>query len=57
MPDFTKDFIRAPINGEVVEPDSPPPLDLRRKHTIEAAPARPPGPPGRSGAATNNSGR
>ncbi len=28
-------FVRARINGEVVELDSPPPLDLRRKHTIE----------------------
>ncbi|MCB1920894.1 MAG: excinuclease ABC subunit UvrA, partial [Candidatus Competibacteraceae bacterium] len=28
-------FIRARIDGEVVELDSPPPLDLRRKHTIE----------------------
>ena len=28
-------FVRARINGETVELDSPPPLDLRRKHTIE----------------------
>lgn len=28
-------FVRARINGEVVELDSPPTLDLRRKHTIE----------------------
>ncbi|MCB1768357.1 MAG: excinuclease ABC subunit UvrA [Candidatus Competibacteraceae bacterium] len=28
-------FIRARIDGEVAELDSPPPLDLRRKHTIE----------------------
>ncbi len=28
-------FVRARINGEVVELDSPPLLDLRRKHTIE----------------------
>ncbi|MCB1765659.1 MAG: excinuclease ABC subunit UvrA, partial [Candidatus Competibacteraceae bacterium] len=28
-------FIRARIDGEVVELDSPPTLDLRRKHTIE----------------------
>jgi excinuclease ABC subunit A len=28
-------FVRARIDGEVVELDSPPPLDLRRKHTIE----------------------
>ncbi|MEI2741743.1 MAG: excinuclease ABC subunit UvrA [Candidatus Competibacter sp.] len=28
-------FLRARIDGEVVELDSPPPLDLRRKHTIE----------------------
>ena len=28
-------FIRARINGEVVELDDPPALDLRRKHTIE----------------------
>ncbi len=28
-------FIRARIDGEVVELDSPPLLDLRRKHTIE----------------------
>ena len=28
-------FVRARINGDVVELDSPPPLDLRRKHTIE----------------------
>ncbi len=28
-------FVRARINGEVVELDSPPPLDLRRKHTID----------------------
>ena len=27
--------MRARIDGEVVELDSPPPLDLRRKHTIE----------------------
>ena len=29
-------FIRARIDGEVVELDQPPALDLRRKHTIEA---------------------
>jgi excinuclease ABC subunit A len=29
-------FIRARINGEVYELDQPPPLDLRKKHTIEA---------------------
>ena len=29
-------FIRARINGEVVELDAAPKLDLRRKHTIEA---------------------
>ena len=28
-------FVRARIDGEVVELDSPPPLDLRRKHSIE----------------------
>ncbi|MGD8742117.1 MAG: excinuclease ABC subunit UvrA [Granulosicoccaceae bacterium] len=28
-------FIRARIDGEVYELDEPPPLDLRRKHTIE----------------------
>jgi len=28
-------FVRARIDGEVVELDSPPSLDLRRKHTIE----------------------
>ena len=28
-------FVRARIDGDVVELDSPPPLDLRRKHTIE----------------------
>lgn len=28
-------FVRARINGEVVELDSPPSLDLRRKHTID----------------------
>ena len=28
-------FVRARIDGEVIELDSPPPLDLRRKHTIE----------------------
>ncbi len=28
-------FLRARIDGEVVELDNPPPLDLRRKHTIE----------------------
>ncbi|MDG4551799.1 MAG: excinuclease ABC subunit UvrA [Candidatus Contendobacter sp.] len=28
-------FVRARIDGEVVELDSPPTLDLRRKHTIE----------------------
>ncbi len=28
-------FVRARIDGEVVELDNPPPLDLRRKHTIE----------------------
>ncbi|PIE83320.1 MAG: excinuclease ABC subunit A [Candidatus Contendobacter odensis] len=30
-----KGFVRARIDGEVVELDSPPSLDLRRKHTIE----------------------
>jgi len=29
-------FIRARVNGEVVELDDPPKLDLRRKHSIEA---------------------
>ena len=29
-------FIRARIDGEIYELDQPPPLDLRRKHTIEA---------------------
>ncbi|MDX1455258.1 MAG: excinuclease ABC subunit UvrA [Gammaproteobacteria bacterium] len=29
-------FIRARINGEVVDLDQPPTLDLRKKHTIEA---------------------
>jgi excinuclease ABC subunit A len=29
-------FIRARIDGEVYELDQPPPLDLRKKHTIEA---------------------
>jgi excinuclease ABC subunit A len=29
-------FIRARINGEVFELDQPPPLDLRRKHRIDA---------------------
>jgi excinuclease ABC subunit A len=29
-------FIRARINGEVFELDDPPPLELRKKHTIEA---------------------
>ena len=29
-------FIRARINGEVVDLDQPPPLDLKKKHTIEA---------------------
>ncbi|MEJ2137938.1 MAG: excinuclease ABC subunit UvrA [Gammaproteobacteria bacterium] len=28
-------FVRARINGEVIELDDPPKLDLRRKHTIE----------------------
>ncbi|MDS4025844.1 MAG: excinuclease ABC subunit UvrA [Candidatus Contendobacter sp.] len=28
-------FVRARIDGEVIELDSPPSLDLRRKHTIE----------------------
>ena len=28
-------FVRARINGDVVELDSPPSLDLRRKHTID----------------------
>ncbi len=28
-------FIRARINGEVLELNQPPPLDLRKKHTIE----------------------
>jgi excinuclease ABC subunit A len=32
----TKGFVRARIDGEVVELDDPPKLDLRRKHTIEA---------------------
>ena len=31
-----KGFVRARIDGRVVELDSPPELDLRRKHTIEA---------------------
>lgn len=29
-------FVRARVNGEVIELDAPPPLELRRKHTIEA---------------------
>ncbi|HEX6927954.1 MAG TPA: excinuclease ABC subunit UvrA [Gammaproteobacteria bacterium] len=29
-------FIRARVNGKVVDLDTPPTLDLRRKHTIEA---------------------
>jgi len=29
-------FIRARIDGEIVELDQPPPLDLRRKHSIDA---------------------
>ncbi len=29
-------FIRARIDGEIYELDEPPPLDLRKKHTIEA---------------------
>ena len=29
-------FIRARVNGEVVEVDDPPKLELRKKHTIEA---------------------
>ncbi len=29
-------FIRARINGEVCELDDPPPLELKKKHTIEA---------------------
>jgi len=32
----TQGFIRARINGEIVELDQTPKLDLRRKHTIEA---------------------
>jgi excinuclease ABC subunit A len=32
----SKGFVRARIDGKVVELDSPPSLDLRRKHTIEA---------------------
>ncbi len=28
-------FVRARINGELVELDSPPPLDVRRKHSID----------------------
>jgi excinuclease ABC subunit A len=31
-----KGFVRARIDGKVVELDDPPALDLRRKHTIEA---------------------
>jgi excinuclease ABC subunit A len=31
-----KGFVRARIDGEVVELDDPPALDLRKKHTIEA---------------------
>ena len=29
-------FVRARVNGEVIELDSPPELELRKKHTIEA---------------------
>jgi len=29
-------FVRARVNGEVVELDDPPELELRKKHTIEA---------------------
>ena len=32
----SKGFVRARIDGKVVELDEPPALDLRRKHTIEA---------------------
>jgi excinuclease ABC subunit A len=32
----TQGFVRARVNGEVVELDSPPELELRKKHTIEA---------------------
>jgi excinuclease ABC subunit A len=32
----SKGFVRARIDGEVVELDDPPSLDLRKKHTIEA---------------------
>jgi len=32
----TQGFIRARVDGHVVELDSPPPLDAKRKHTIEA---------------------
>ena len=31
----TQGFLRARVNGEIVELDSPPKLDLRKKHTIE----------------------
>ena len=31
-----KGFIRARVDGKVVELDEPPTLDLRRKHTVEA---------------------
>jgi excinuclease ABC subunit A len=32
----TQGYIRARVNGEVVELDQPPTLELRKKHTIEA---------------------
>lgn len=31
----TQGFVRARVNGEVIELDSPPTLELRKKHTIE----------------------
>jgi excinuclease ABC subunit A len=31
-----KGFVRARVNGKVIELDNPPELELRRKHTIEA---------------------
>lgn len=31
----TQGFVRARVNGEVIELDSPPSLELRKKHTIE----------------------
>ncbi|MDH5358854.1 MAG: excinuclease ABC subunit UvrA, partial [Gammaproteobacteria bacterium] len=32
----TQGFVRARVNGEVIELDNPPELELRKKHTIEA---------------------